>query len=228
MQGGEGCWWLHACPFCTHIWTSVPWPLTERGRDGPGRTQAARMPGLSPSPSWHVVSRTKDAPRGGTRNNVSLGEESPSQRTGQHSLVLPSGGTRASPSCVCVHTCVCVCVLLRVRAPLPTHWAPHTRCSWVPRSHTVIPVLGDLNFFLSLPKSGNPTFLCKPTEVLGCLHPSIHLLTLVLLLSFAPQGAGRGRAPELWAFPLSLAMCCLLRQACLEHVCIKWMQAAIP
>lgn len=33
---------------------------------------------------------------------------------------------------------------------------------------------------------------------------------------------------ELLAFSLSLAICCLLRQACLERVCIKWMQAAIP
>jgi hypothetical protein len=29
-------------------------------------------------------------------------------------------------------------------------------------------------------------------------------------------------------FSLSLAICCLLHQACGEHVCIKWMQTAIP
>ena len=71
---------------------------------------------FSPSQLGTWVPLTKDAPRRGTRSNVTLGEEWSSRLTGQHAVFLPSGKTGASTGYVCAYAC-------HVRSS-PSGWCP--------------------------------------------------------------------------------------------------------
>lgn len=140
----------HGCPFCTHVWTQVLWSLTERGAEGPGWIRQACTPGLSLLPSWARGVRTENAPRGGSRNNVSRGEECASQPLAS----TPCFSLRRDPGfhwlSVCAHVCMDVSghcpsgdALLQYVCPSLPAEVPKVLLD--PSAPHLIPVSGDLN-----------------------------------------------------------------------------------
>lgn len=145
---------------------------------------------------------------------------------------LPLAGSEHTYECVCMRAPVCHCpschVLLQVHSLLLA-WslglrllALQTACYSVhlPHSGPTGPPRSGSPPFVRIYKSLRMSVTCTPTGPLAGF-------VFFSLRAWEKESAA-GWEGELLPFSLSLAICCLLRQACLERVCIKWMQAAIP
>lgn len=206
--------------------------------EGPGWVRQARVPGLSVPPSWERGRLPLRARLGvEMRNNITLGEQYTLSSWPAHHVppFRKDLGSRwlSAPA----HVCAGVWSLLTRGHPAPGNGGrpfylpalPHAPCSGsrAPRHH---PHGGWSERPCVLAPVGEPRLYHEPRTVLQPPVPGA--LTLGLLFS-SPWRVGKGASPTgavgvPMALSLSLAICCLLQQACFERVCIKWTQAAIP